>query len=104
LNVNPFPLKTACMLDPDQLLRVAKAYARATGTSLVTVGRWSCTNDKIYLRLAEGHGALSKTIERATLWFQHNWPRDARWPPELPALKQPRQRRSLRQSCAGGAA
>jgi hypothetical protein len=68
------------MLSPEQLLQVASAYARATGLSLVTVGRWSCGNDKIFGRIGQGRGATSRSIIEATTWFQANWPPHARWP------------------------
>jgi hypothetical protein len=68
------------MLSPDDLLTVARAYQSATGYSLVTIGRRSCNNDKIYKRIAEGGGALSLSIERAGAWFAANWPANTEWP------------------------
>lgn len=73
------------MLSPDQLLKVASAYAQATGLSLVTVGRAACNgNDKIFVRISEGGGAVSRSIEQATRWFELNWPKGARWPRGVP--------------------
>jgi hypothetical protein len=72
------------MLSPDELLKVARAYRLATGYSLVTIGRRSCNNDKIYKRIADGGGALTLSIERATDWFIANWPADAAWPAGVP--------------------
>src|SRR5580765_4443772 len=72
------------MLSPDQLLKVANAYAQASGLSLVTVGRAACNNDKIFRRLSEGGGATSRSIEQATSWFELNWPKGLRWPRGIP--------------------
>jgi hypothetical protein len=68
------------MLSPEELLEVARAYRMATGYSMVTIGRRSCNNDKIYKRIAIGGGALTGTIVRATDWFALNWPANAFWP------------------------
>jgi hypothetical protein len=73
------------MLSTEELLKVARAYAQATGMSLTTIGRWSCNNDKIYKRIAAGgSAALSRSIETAAAWFHNNWPENARWPDEVP--------------------
>jgi len=72
------------MLSPDQLLKLAAAYAEATDLSLITVGRFACNNDKIFVRISEGGGALSRSIEQATLWFELNWPKGLRWPAGVP--------------------
>lgn len=86
------------MLSPDELLKVATAYAEATGLSLVTVGRAACNgNDKIFTRIAGGGGAVSRSIIAATLWFEANWPIEVTWPAEVPrtrpAVRVPRPRR-----------
>jgi hypothetical protein len=77
------------MLSPEELLKVANAYARATGLSLITVGRAACNNDKIFIRIGEGGGALSRSIEQATGWFETNWPGNAHWPKDVPGHPQP---------------
>lgn len=78
------------MLSPEQLLKVARAYAQATGATLSTVGRRACNNDKVFVQVEAGLAAgvkravLSSTIEEATNWFTANWPKGARWPKNVP--------------------
>ena len=72
------------MLTADQVLRLAQAYCAISGLSLTTVGRRACDNDKIFNRLAAGHGANVLAVERAFHWFHENWPSDQPWPEDLP--------------------
>jgi|SRR6185369_6411080 len=66
------------------LLTLAEAYAAASHRSLATVGRRACGNDGLFRRIAEGKGCHSDTLERAWIWFDHNWPEGLEWPPEVP--------------------
>jgi hypothetical protein len=63
-----------------EILTLARAYSELTGRSLSGVGDLSCSNEKIFVRLAEGRGANTRTIERAHAWFVRNWPEGAAWP------------------------
>lgn len=65
-----------------ELLRLALAYAQATGLELSTVSRKACgkDNNKSLARLSRGHGINAATVERAASWFAENWPDDAPWP------------------------
>lgn len=78
------------MLSPEQLLKVAAAYSRATGATLSTAGRRACNNDKVFVQLeasiaaGQKRAVLSSTIEDATAWFANNWPIGARWPKDVP--------------------
>jgi hypothetical protein len=74
-----------------ELLTLARAYSEATGLALTTIGVKACAsansrggNDKIFVRLAEGRGCNSKTIDRAARWFALNWPENIDWPLSVP--------------------
>jgi len=67
-----------------QLLLLARAYADLTGLSLVRIGVKACKNDKIFVRLAAGMGASSRSVDKAAVWFAENWPENAEWPAEVP--------------------
>jgi hypothetical protein len=88
------------MLSPAELLKVADAYAEATGRSLITVGRDACGNDKIFIRIRAGGGAVSRSIEQATAWFEANWPKSARWPAGVPGRPRRMVPRRPRARCA----
>lgn len=72
------------MLTADQIVTLARAYCAATGCTMSALGRRSVNNDKIFNRLAEGHGANVLAVERAYHWLDRNWPRASPWPPGLP--------------------
>ena len=72
------------MLSPDEVLKLATAYAGHTGKRLSTVGRDACNNDKIFVRIARGGSAMARSILEATDWFEENWPADLRWPKGVP--------------------
>jgi len=74
-----------------ELLALARAYSDATGLALTTIGQRACAstrktggNDKLFVRLAAGHGCNSVSIERAGRWFTENWPEGAEWPEGVP--------------------
>jgi hypothetical protein len=68
----------------EQLLTLARAYSEATGVALTGVGQRACGNNKVFIRLAEGHGANVLTCVAAAQWFAANWPADAPWPDDVP--------------------
>ena len=83
------------MLSPTALLTLARVYAEAEGLTLTTVGRRSCKNNKVFVRLAEGKGASSRTLEAIEDFFRHQWPQTVPWPagvPKLPKRGKPNQK------------
>lgn len=72
------------MLTADQILLLARCYCAETGCTLSALGRRAVKNDKIFNRLAEGHGANVLAVERAYHWLDQNWPEAAPWPNRLP--------------------
>jgi hypothetical protein len=77
----------------DDILALACAYAKATDRALSTVGRWALGNNRVFVRLAMGHGCNSGSIQRAALWFAEHWPEGAAWPEGVPRPA-PRERRA----------
>jgi hypothetical protein len=80
-----------CGMTAAELLTLARAYSEATGLALTTIGQRACAstkvrsgNDKIFVRLAEGRGCNSHSLDRAAQWFAENWPEDAAWPATVP--------------------
>jgi hypothetical protein len=72
------------MLTPSQLLSLGKAYARAEGIALSSVGQLAAGNDKSFLRLAAGGTIHLRTAVRAEAWLRANWPNTAIWPDDVP--------------------
>ena len=68
----------------EQLLILARAYSDTTGLALTGVGQRACGNNKVFIRLAEGHGANVLTMARAAEWFSANWPVGRAWPKGVP--------------------
>jgi hypothetical protein len=67
-----------------QLLKLACAYAAHQGITLRRVGVLAADNPMLFMRLADGKGAHSATIERAALWLSKHWPRGIPWPSDIP--------------------
>lgn len=68
------------MLSPDDLLKLARAYAAAEQVALGTVGDRACGNNKVFRRIAEGRGANTRTLELLENFFRQHWPAGAAWP------------------------
>jgi hypothetical protein len=82
------------MLAPPDLIRLARLYASACGISLSTLGRQACGNNRVFVRLAKGGGANSRTLERIETFFLATWPDNAAWPSDI--VPSPRPRRPMR--------
>ena len=68
-----------------ELKRLAETYLKATGLTADTlstriVGR---ANNRLIGRLLDGHGISARSIERASDFFDDNWPENAAWPDEI---------------------
>lgn len=72
------------MLTASHLLTLARAYGDASNLGLLQVGRLATGNNRIFVRLAEGHGCNIRTAEQAMLWFVQNWPEGTPWPLAVP--------------------
>jgi hypothetical protein len=74
------------MMSPGDLLKVAQAYCKATGLSLRGAGDRACgeNNGRGLVRLTEGKGITTRTLETAESYFRNHWPQNARWPKDVP--------------------
>lgn len=72
------------MTATEQLLTVAKAYARATGLSLTTVSTHALGDGK-RLALIEGGASITvHRLEKTMTWFAQSWPDGTKWPARVP--------------------
>lgn len=67
------------------LLTLAQTYSQALDIALSTAGTRSCSNASVFIRLADGRGCNSRTIDAAAAWFDKNWPDSVvDWPDGVP--------------------
>ena len=74
------------MFSVPDLIRLARIYCAATGVSAATLGKKSCRNNRVFVRLfaEDNPRLLSDTAEKAGRWLVQNWPQDACWPKDIP--------------------
>jgi hypothetical protein len=70
-----------------ELVVLAARYADHTGVSEATVGFRACRNDKLFSRLRQGLDCRTTSAERASRWFEANWPATLAWPKKVRRLK-----------------
>jgi hypothetical protein len=68
----------------EQLVRLAEAFLAHADIGISTLGLAAVGNNKFFGRLAQGYDCLMSNAERATDWFNHNWPADLAWPHGVP--------------------
>jgi hypothetical protein len=73
------------MFSVPDLIRLARIYCEATGISAATLGKNSCKNNRVFVRLLEEEHPrlLSDTAERASAWLVANWPTELGWPEDV---------------------
>jgi len=67
---------------PTELVILARAYC-ANGTLMSSLGKKVLDNYKFFPLLEAGKGAHSGNLEKASDWFEENWPADIEWPKEV---------------------
>jgi hypothetical protein len=74
------------MYEPDELVRLAEAYAAAKGRALSTISIkiFGRSHDKLFTRLRAGCGCNTTTAQQASRWFDQHWPEDLPWPLAAP--------------------
>lgn len=76
----------------DQLIQVAREYARATDLELKTVS-WRLFEDskKLEAMVEEGADIQVRRLEKSMRWLADNWPDNAVWPEDVarPATAEP---------------
>jgi len=66
-----------------ELRILAEAYMAATHTSAAALGARVADNNKFIKGLLAGRDITATNAERASLWFQTNWPGGVPWPSEV---------------------
>jgi hypothetical protein len=71
------------------LVILARAYLAASGMAPSTLGIKAAGNDRLFIRLFAGLDCKASSAERASLWFEANWPPAGllEWPGEVRRLR-----------------
>jgi hypothetical protein len=70
------------------LVILARAYLAASGMAPSTLGIKAAANDRLFIRLFAGLDCKASSAERASLWFEANWPTGfLEWPIEVRRLR-----------------
>jgi hypothetical protein len=85
------------MYSTTELTTLAVSYIRATGIAPSTLGMRCAGNDKLFIRMFRGLDCTARSAERASRWFNENWPSAVPWPKSVP-------RQSFEKTRRGGAA
>lgn len=64
----------------DELVLLGRAYMAATGTSATKLGTLAAGHNRLFDRLFAGYDCRTQAAERASDWFDRNWPEDLPWP------------------------
>jgi hypothetical protein len=76
--------KSATVLTPTNILRLANLYCAAENIALSTLGKRACRgNHHVFHRMKSGQGTNSRTLAKIEAFFYANWPNNAPWPPDL---------------------
>lgn len=70
-----------------ELCELAKAYMAGTGVSVSRLSIDAANHNRLFERLLEGYDCRAENAERASNWFNANWPSDVPWPKSV--LRQP---------------
>jgi hypothetical protein len=72
-----------------ELVILARAYVAASGMAPSTLGIKAAGNDRLFIRLFAGLDCKASSAERASLWFEKNWPPAGllEWPAEVRRLR-----------------
>jgi hypothetical protein len=71
------------MYSTADLIILAKAYLALSGCAESTLSVHAFGNDKTLPRLLAGFDCTARTVERASTWFDSNWPLGLAWPREV---------------------
>jgi hypothetical protein len=63
-----------------ELCELACAYVAGTGVSLSRLSILAARHNRLFERLLKGYDCRADMCERASDWFDHNWPDDVPWP------------------------
>jgi hypothetical protein len=63
-----------------ELTTLGVAYMRATGTSRTKLSILAAGHNRLFERLLEGFDCRTQAAEKASDWFDANWPQNVPWP------------------------
>jgi hypothetical protein len=63
-----------------ELVELATTYVAATGVTFSRLSKLAANNNRLFERLSEGFDCHADMAERASAWFDENWPEDLAWP------------------------
>jgi hypothetical protein len=64
-----------------ELVILAQAYSSWADISISRMGELAAKNDKLFHRLIGGLDCYASSAERASRFFDRNWPAQLPWPP-----------------------
>ena len=67
----------------DELLSLGQTYMRKTGTSRTKLSIVAAGHNRLFERLLNGYDCRTQAAERASDWFDANWPADVQWPADV---------------------
>lgn len=73
----------------DELVVLSRAYMAATGTSRTKLGQVAAGHNRLIDRLIDGYDCRTQAAERASNWFDANWPEWVPWPASVRRRHQP---------------
>ena len=68
------------MYTASELVELATTYMAATKCTSSRLSKLAANNNRLFERLTEGFDCHSDMCERASNWFDKNWPDDLQWP------------------------
>ncbi len=71
------------MYSTAELVLLARWYLWHTGIPISRLGIMAARNDKLFIRLFQGLDCTARSAERASDWFDDNWPEDLPWPRQV---------------------
>lgn len=80
------------MYTRDELILLARLYVAAKGITVAALSRevMGPPNSKFFAGLFAGGDCLVSSVEKASRWFNRNWPADVSWPlgrrPRFPSV------------------
>jgi hypothetical protein len=63
-----------------ELCELACAFIAGTGWTVSRLSVMAARHNRLFERLLEGYDCRAEMCERASLWFDENWPDDVPWP------------------------
>jgi hypothetical protein len=63
-----------------ELVELARVYMAATGVRASRLSVMAAGHNRLFERLMEGFDCRAEQAERASRWFDNNWPEDLEWP------------------------